>query len=234
MQIQQMQIESIPAIIYGSQSDKLFIAVHGDMASKSDPIIALLAEVAVAKGYQVLSFDLPEHGDRKDKTRLCNPQNAIEDLGKIIQYAHAYSDEISLFGCSIGAYFSMLAYRDEVIRQALFLSPILDMKHLIENMMLWFDVSEEKLRWEKEVATPAKTLCWNYYQYVCGHPVRWNTPTAILCGARDNLCETEYIHAFAEKTSADFTILEYGEHWFHTDDQLSLFQEWLKTKIGEQ
>lgn len=167
METQQIKIEGIPAIIWGPESDRLLIAVHGDMASKSDPTVALLAEVAVQKGHQVLSFDLPEHGDRKDEPRLCNPPNATQDLNKIMKYACAITDNIGLFGCSIGAYFSMLAYRDEAIRQALFLSPVVDMKQVIENMMRWFDISKERLRLEKAIATPAKTLYWDYYQYPC-------------------------------------------------------------------
>jgi len=195
------------------------------------PTIALLAEVAAQKGCQVLSFDLPEHGDRKDEPRQCNPPNAIQDLSKIMKYARTITNNISLFGCSIGAYFSMLAYRDEAIRQALFLSPVVDMKQVIENMMRRFDISEERLRQEKKIATPAKTLYWDYYQYVCAHPVSWDKPTAILYGAQDTLCEAGYMRDFAERTNANLTILEDGEHWFHTEKHLAFYRDWLEGKI---
>jgi predicted alpha/beta-hydrolase family hydrolase len=70
-----IQIEGIPAILWGNSKPrgKLFIAVHGDMASKEDPVIAIIAEEAASKGYALLSFDLPEHGERKNEPRLCNP-----------------------------------------------------------------------------------------------------------------------------------------------------------------
>ena len=46
-----------------------------------------LTKVA-SKGYQVLSFDLPEHGERKDDTNyLCKVQNCVKDLKSIIVYA---------------------------------------------------------------------------------------------------------------------------------------------------
>lgn len=180
MKTQQLQIEGIPAIIWGTESDRLFIAVHGDMTNKFGPTIAIMAEVAVAKGYQVLNFDLPEHGDRKYESRLCNSQNTIGDLQKIMKYARTIADKISLFGCSVGAYFSMMSYQDEDIRQSIFLSPVVDMQRIIENMMQWFDVNGERLRWERAIETPAKTLYWDYYQYVCDHPVQWEKPTAIL------------------------------------------------------
>jgi len=98
-----------------------------------------------------LSFDLPEHGSRKEETRMCNARNCIEDLSRIMALARTVSEDSSLFGCSLGAYFSMMAYKNEPIRQALFLPPVVDMQRIIENMMLWFDVSKERLKQEKRL-----------------------------------------------------------------------------------
>ena len=36
------------------------------MSNKEDEVIKLLVEKVTSRGYQVLSFDLPEHGERKD------------------------------------------------------------------------------------------------------------------------------------------------------------------------
>lgn len=227
-----LAINGIPAVLWGNPSDKLFIAVHGDQSHKEDAVIAILAEEAEKKGYQVLSFDLPEHGDRKEESRQCDPQNAVEDLAEILAYARTHFSYISLFGCSIGAYFSMIAYQNEPYNQTLFLSPVVDMERLIQNMMSWFDVSEEKLRQEEEVETPIKTLSWDYYQYVVGNPVAWEKPTAILYGAQDNLCEFEVVSRFANQNHADMTVLENGEHFFHTEEHLFFFRQWLQCKIG--
>lgn len=171
MEKQSLLIERIPSILWGPASDNLLIAVHGDQSNKADEVISILAGAAVEKGYQVLSFDLPEHGERREETLICNAQNCVRDLMHILKYARTCSNSISVFGCSIGAYFSMLAYKDEQIRQALFLSPVVDMKRIINNMMTWFDVSEERLEKEQEVVTPIKTLYWDYYQYVLHHPL---------------------------------------------------------------
>ena len=62
---EQIKIGPIPAIIWGPPSQHMVLAVHGNMSHKADTVIELLAGKAVARGYQVLSFDLPEHGDRK-------------------------------------------------------------------------------------------------------------------------------------------------------------------------
>lgn len=224
-------IENIPSVLWGPASDKLFIAVHGSQSNKTDVVIEIVAQIAVEKGYQVLSFDLPEHGDRKAKPRLCDAQNCVHDLAQIMKYAHTLSGDISVFGCSIGAYFSMLAYQNEPLKKALFLSPIVDMKHLIENMMQWFNVSKEQLEKEREVPTPINTLYWHYYQYVLRHPIKWDKPTALLYGAKDELGEYETVSAFADQCNANMTVLEDGEHFFHTEQQLDFFRKWLYENI---
>lgn len=72
MKIDRLNIENIPSIIWGEKSSKIFIAVHGNMSNKEDEVIRILAEKVVSNGYQLLSFDLPEHGERKNDTKnLC-------------------------------------------------------------------------------------------------------------------------------------------------------------------
>ena len=44
------------------------------------------AEIAIRKGYQVLSFDLPEHGERKNKNYRCTAQNGVLDLQIISKF----------------------------------------------------------------------------------------------------------------------------------------------------
>jgi len=224
---QTLYINGISSVLWGAASKCLFIAVHGDSSHKEDDVIRIFAGKAVGKGYQVLSFDLPEHGDRKAENRLCKVQNCIEDLNAIMQYARAQAKEISLFGCSMGAYFAMMAYRDEPILQTLFLSPVVDMLRIIQNMMTWFEVSEERLQKEREIATPVKTFYWDYYQYVKEHPVEWDKPTKLLYGIKDTLCEPDYVKNFAEQTHAAMTVMEDGEHFFHTQEQLACFRGWL-------
>ena len=73
MNIDRIKINKIPSIIWGEKSNKVFIAVHGNMSNKEDDVIKILVEKIASKGYQVLSFDLPEHGERKDDTNnLCS------------------------------------------------------------------------------------------------------------------------------------------------------------------
>lgn len=229
-----LNIKNIPSILWGKGDSKLFIAVHGNMSNKADDVIVILAEEAVKKGYQVLSFDLPEHGDRKgEKDYKCNVKNCIHDLNTIMDYAKLLSNDISLFACSIGAYFSLLSYKDESLRQSLFLSPVVDMKRIIENMMKYFNVSENRLKNEKEVKTPiGQTLYWDYYCFVKKNPIIfWNNKTSILYGSKDDVCEHDTISSFAERFNCSLKIMNGGEHYFHTKEQLQFFRKWVESKI---
>ncbi|MBW6411286.1 alpha/beta hydrolase [Clostridium weizhouense] len=228
-----LEIENIPAILWGGRSDKLFIVVHGNMSNKEDDSIIIFAEEAIARGYQVLSFDLPKHGDRKNEAYDCKVQNCVQDINTIMLYAQTLSKNISVFACSMGAYFSLLAYKDVPLEQCLFLSPVVNMERIINNMMTWFNVSENKLKTEKEIPTPiGQTLYWDYYCYVKEHPiVTWNNLTSILYGSEDNLCEFDVVSEFAKHFHCDLKVMENGEHYFHTKEQLQFFRNWLKKHI---
>ena len=135
MKTERINIDGIPSIIWGEKSSKVFIAVHGNMSNKEDEVIKILAEKVIGKGYQLLSFDLPEHGERKNDTAyLCKVQNCVKDLKQIIEYAKLNYNEINLWACSMGAYFSLVAYKNENIEQCIFLSPVVNMKVIIDNM----------------------------------------------------------------------------------------------------
>ncbi|MCO5381092.1 MAG: alpha/beta hydrolase [Methanosarcina barkeri] len=162
----------IPAIQWGKKSEKLLIEVHGNLSNKEDTVISLMAQKAVTKGYQVLSFDLPMHGERVDEEYACIPENCVSDLTAVYEYTKSLASEIHLFACSMGAYFSLLAYHNFDIKKSLFLSPIVNMERIIRNMMVGFQVSEEKLKTEHEIRLPiGQKLEWNYYCYVKENPI---------------------------------------------------------------
>ena len=233
MKRENLFIENIPAVVWGDSSKSAFIAVHGDMSHKADDAIAVFAQEAVSNGYQVISFDLPEHGDRKHESTPCKVQNCVRELHAVMRYARSHFENISLFACSMGAYFGLLAYLQEELKQALLLSPVVEMELIINRMMQSFDVSEERLSIEKEIKTPiGKTLYWDYYSYVKEHPIiSWKTPTSILCGSEDNINETDVVSAFAKRFGCDLQVMQNAEHYFHTKEQLSHLRQWLRKRI---
>ncbi len=224
------KVGTIPSILWGEKSENIFIAIHGNMSNKADDVIAIFAQEAVNSGYQVLSFDLPKHGDRKNEATLCKVQNCVKELDVILEYAKSISNNVSVFGCSIGAYLSLLAYKHEALRQAMLLSPIVNMESIIVNMMNMFNITEKRLYDEKEIATPiGEVLYWDYYSFVKEHPVvEWKIPTSILYGSKDNLTAHDTVSSFSRRFNSDLTVLENGEHFFHTDEQLSFFRQWLQ------
>lgn len=230
METKRIKINNIPSIIWGEKSSKVFIAIHGNMSNKEDKVIEILANKVTNKGYQLISFDLPEHGERKiDTNYLCKVQNCINDLKQIIEYAKANYNEINIWACSIGAYFSLLAYKDEDLKQCLFLSPVVNMKIIIENMMLWSNTTEIELNEKQEIKTDfGQTLYWDYYLYVKKNPItNWNKKTYILYGNKDNMQNESIIKDFSNEFNCDLTILKNGEHYFYTEEQLNFYNDWL-------
>lgn len=140
-------------------------------------------------------------------------------------------DAVRLIANSIGAYFALHALSDRPIEKAFLISPVVDMEQLIRNMMAGAGVSEEDLRRRGEIPTPfGETLSWAYLSYARSHPISWTIPTAILYGAADALTSYETISAFAGRIGAELTVMEAGEHWFHTEEQLRFLDAWIRER----
>lgn len=110
MNLNKIRIDGIPAILWGEVSNKIIIAAHGSHSSKIDDCMWILAEEATKQGYQVLTFDLPQHGERVYETDILMPDECVRELKIIYTYAKERAQKISLFGCSIGAYFQLLTF----------------------------------------------------------------------------------------------------------------------------
>ncbi|CEO22390.1 alpha/beta hydrolase [Paraclostridium sordellii] len=227
------KIENIPAILWGESSENIFIAVHGNLSNKEDDIIQIFAKKAVSLGYQVISFDLPEHGERVEEDIKCKVWDCVRELNLIMNYVKQNWNNISLFACSMGAYFSLLAYKDDFIKQSLFISPVLNMKRIIDNMMLWFDIDEEYLKSKQIVKTSiGQNLYWDYYCDVKDNPIdKWNITTNILYGLKDDLCESDIVFKFVKRFNCNITVMNKGEHYFHTQEQLKFFKQWVDESI---
>ena len=83
----------ITAILWGEDSNRVYVHVHGKMSRKE--YAESFAAIAETKGYQTLSFDLAEHGERTESKR-CDVWNGVFDLRTVSDYAFAEK-----FGCSL-------------------------------------------------------------------------------------------------------------------------------------
>ena len=135
---------------------------------------------------------------------------------------------IILIANSIGAFFAMNALGKAQIEKAYFISPIVNMERLITDMMQWSDVTEEDLKEQGLIETSfGETLSWEYLSWVRNHPINWSIPTSILYGSLDNLQSMDTIRTFAAGNGADLTVMENGEHWFHTKEQMEFLDKWI-------
>ena len=157
------------------------------------------------------------------------PWETGKEIREAVIKMNAEYDSITLIANSIGAFFSMNAGIDAMISSAFFISPIVDMEKLILNMMSWANITENELEEKGVISTSfGEDLSWEYLRYVREHPVCWSVPTKILYGSQDNLTSYETMSVFAMTHDADLTVMEEGEHWFHTDGQMRYLDNWIK------
>lgn len=232
MKTEQISIRGVPAIVCGEPSKRIFLFVHGMGGSKEEAVA--FAEIVQSKGWQVVGVDLPEHGERINETERFYPWVVVPELHAVWDaLEQSQPEKIALRANSIGAWFSMLAFGDKQIAQSLFVSPILDMSRLIERMMLWANVTKEELQERKIIETGfGQPLSWDYYCYAKQHPVEnWSSPASLLYGSLESLTDRSDMDAFAERFHCDLTVMENGEHWFHTEEQLAVLNDWIAERV---
>ncbi len=133
------------------------------------------------------------------------PWEAETELRAAVEDLKSCSDSIILIANSIGAYYSMVAHLDNLVNFAFFVSPVIDL---------------EKLNGVK--------LSDEYLRYVRSHPIEWHVPTHILYGSDDHLVPYEAIDGFTKEYDATLTVMDGGEHWFHTDAQMRFLDNWIR------
>ena len=101
-----------------------------------------------------------------------------------------------------------------------------------QDMMSWANVSEKELSERKEIPTDfGETLSWEYLCFVRANPINWKMPTEILYAEHDNLTSRQTVDKFIDKHCANLTVMNDGEHWFHTDEQIFFRDNWLRKVI---
>lgn len=231
MREERFLINSVPTVLYGEASDRAYLFVHGQSGCKEEG--AAFAELACPAGYQVLAADLPEHGERRGGAECLDPWTVVPELRSIFGFMKTRWRERGLRANSIGAHFSMLALADEPLFRALFVSPIVDMERLITGLMKWNGVTEKQLFQQGEIATDmGQTLSWKYLTWEREHPVKnWDCPTCVLYAGRDDMTDRETLDRFVAAHNALLTVMENGQHWFHTPEQLSVLREWERENV---
>lgn len=205
------QLAGTSAVVWGAASRRVLLVVHGAQGDKRDPLVSEVAEVATAHGYQVVSVDLPGHGDRTDAERLVPWAYAPELRAVHAALCAGARRPVALAACSLGAYFALQALADRPVARALLMSPLVDMAAYIRRKLREQGLSEHQLRSAGTIALPqGQPLSREYFSYACSHPVRWRHPTRVLWGRHDDVVPRQDIDRFAGASHAEVTTLDAG------------------------
>ncbi|MGN1099345.1 MAG: alpha/beta hydrolase [Christensenellales bacterium] len=199
---------------------RLIVYVHGKGGSAAE------AEhyKPLFPGCEVTGFDYESR----------NPREAVDEFPKFFESTKKNYGSVTLIANSIGAFFSLCALSAKSVDNALLVSPVVNMEKLICDMMEQAKVTEEELARRKEIPTESgETLSYDYLCYVREHPIVWNVPTCILYGKNDVLTSVETVSEFAERVGAELTVMEDGEHWFHTEKQMQFLDRWITRCDGK-
>ncbi|MBR0234981.1 MAG: alpha/beta hydrolase [Clostridia bacterium] len=159
------------------------------------------------------------------------PWEAGEEIHRYVADIASEYDRIILIANSIGAYYSMCADIEKFISRAYFISPIVDMEKLITDMMTRADVTERELCEKGKIVTASgDVLSWKYLCYARKNHTSWSVPTDILYAGKDSFTSRETIASFAKEHRASLTVMDNGEHWFHTDAQMKFLDGWIREK----
>ncbi|MCH3909142.1 MAG: alpha/beta hydrolase [Bacilli bacterium] len=219
MLVNETRVLDFSVLTYGEKSKKAFLFIHGRGGNKEEA--SFLADIVCHKGYQVISFSLPKSGERKDSKEEMNPWTVVPEILAVYGYLEKKYEEIGVYAISIGAYFAMLALKDKNIKQAIFVSPLVDMVSLIEGMMKMDDISPQRLENEKTIKTKSGgVVSLEYYVYAKTHLPECRYPSIIVYGDGDYLTNRTTIEAFAKKDEATLYVEKGGEHYFHTPEEL--------------
>ncbi len=196
--------------------DKTILYIHGQYGSPEEAA----HYQSHFKDCDVIGFDYASN----------SPWEAKDEFPKFFDSVCGRHKTVTVIANSIGAFFAMNALTEKQVEKAYFISPVVNMEKLIEDMMIWANVSEEELREKGVIETSfGQTLSWKYLSYVRQHPIDWKVPTHILYGSQDHLTSFATISEFAGQIGATITVMENGEHWFHTEEQMRFLDHWIES-----
>ena len=216
-----------PYLCYGQTSDQVCLFLHGQSGHKEEG--ERFAQIANPKGWQVVTIPIcPSTDSAAGGSGTLPALGGVPELEQVWQELQGRWKRIALRANSIGAWLAMLALAGKPVDTCLFVSPVVDMESLIQTMMTWAGVTEERLEREREIPTDfGQTLSWDYLKYVRQHPVHaLSAHTNILYGDQDNLVPQPVVECFARAEGAHLTVYPGGEHWFHTPEQMKVMGAW--------
>ena len=131
------------------------------------------------------------------------PKETGKEIHAFLKSLKPRYKNIILIANSIGAFFSLHADLNSLVQKAYFISPIVSLEGFVCDQPEWMNLGEPE----------------------------WNIPTAILYGSRDTMTSFEAIKNFAKKHGSSLTVMDGGEHWFHTEAQMQFLDDWIRKTL---
>ncbi len=234
MKTETLRIGGIPAVRYGEDSDKIVLYLHGKYGRKEEALT--LAPLLQEAGWQILAVDLPEHGERAGDPndlrtgggrKKCFPWVVIPEWQTVVHWLQERYDRIVFCAVSMSAWFLMRTFRFERLERCLFISPVVDMRQLIEDKMAKAGITASDLGWKQSLPdADGEMIVWDFYAYAAYQPIScWDTPTEILYARGDALQSAETIQKFVTRFGCGLTVID-GEHYIPLDTPA--LQEWVR------
>ena len=156
-----------------------------------------------------------------------NPWEAKDKLVKEFAKVTSNYKTIYVIANSIGAFYTFMYLSDFRIAKAFFISPLVNMRQVIEKTAKTHKITIEQLK-ERKIITldDGQVLSYDFYESLSIKD-NWKTKTHILYGEKDKLVDKDSIYKFVTNHNSSLTVMKNGEHYFHTPGQLKYIRKWI-------
>ena len=156
-----------------------------------------------------------------------NPWEVKEKIIKEFSEIYSKYKTVYVIANSIGAFYTYMYLSDFRIAKAFFISPLVNMRQVIEKTAKSHKITIEQLKEERIITLEdGQVLSYDFYESLSSKD-NWSAKTHILYGEKDKLVDKESIYKFVVNHNASLTIMKNGEHYFHTPGQLKYIRKWI-------
>lgn len=201
----------INADIENSKKEKCIIYIHGlNGSNKESEFYNFLNH-----SYDIIGLDYQDGNPWEIKDII---------IAEVKEISKQYK-EINIIANSIGAFYAIHYLSNFKIKKSLFISPLVNMKEIIESIMHDFHISFKEFEEKKEIRLQnGQTLSYSFYNEVVNKKVQWKSETTIVYGKNDSLVNHEKILEFSACTQSSLFVCKNGEHWFHKPNQMKFLK----------
>lgn len=215
------EIERIDELIEESKNlkhDSCIIYIHGLYGSSGESDFYSF----YTNKYDVIGLDYEDGNPWEVKDKIIHEFSEISK-----RYKNVY-----VIANSIGAFYTYMYLSEFNIKKAFFISPLVNMKEVIEGLMKQYNISLDALKTRKLINLDnGQTLSYDFYESL-KEKDNWDIKTYVLYGEKDKLVDQKSIFNFISSHNSSLTIMKNGEHYFHTPGQLKFIKKWINEYLS--